>query len=215
MVSQGLDLVIAALRSIPPSLFYVLLFAGFVAEGTALPFVHIPTVVMFLASAVLISTGKLSLAGAILVASAGSTVGALITYWIGRGLAPDRRARRRRVSTPLAQQAWAPPSKVSVVRKWVDRHGALLALAARWLGILRPPALLATGMARISPWKVGPALFLGSLSYCTLCQLLVLEFQSLSLRYLRRADLEMVLASALALALAWAGGIYLLRRARL
>jgi len=210
-----IDQIIAFLRSLPPGLFHALLFLGFVAEGTSLPFIHIPPLAMFLASAVLISPGKLSLLTTVLIATAGSTLGGLIAYRIGVKIAGHAQAGPVTTAILREERTWArEPHRLTMVQRWVERYGALLALASRWLGVLRPPALLATGMSRVNPYKVTLALALGSLSYCTFYQLLALQFQAVSLRLLRNTELELVLVSALILGLAWGASIYLLRRAR-
>lgn len=110
---------------------------------------------------------------------------------------------------------WTRPERVERVQALAARYGALLALAARWLGVLRPAALLGTGLAKVSPWKVLPALLVGSLLYCTVYQVAAQGLEALSLRLLGQVSLEWLLLSAVGLALAWGAGLYLLRRARL
>lgn len=205
---------------IPPGLYYALLFIAFVAEGTSFPLIHIPAMVMFLTSAYLVTLGKISLVAAILVAAAGSTAGGFVTYLLGGVMS----SRNGKAGETAGEAAVGPerslrgfltsPERLASVHRLAARYGALLALAARWLGILRPAALLGTGMARVSPWKVLPALFVGSLTYCTVYQLVAEGLEAISLRLLGQVDLELVLLSALGLALAWAGSLYLLRRCR-
>ncbi len=209
---------------------------------------HIPSIVMFLASAYLASVGKISLVTAILFSTLGSTIGGYITYWLGSrmstpglaapgGAAGDgdgeaagdgsgdqgaaggttgkvapvagrQRARR-------GHRFWTDPVRMARVNRLILRYGAFFALAARWLGVLRPAALLGTGMARVKPWKVLPALFVGSLVYCTFYQLVAEGLATASLHLLGQVDLEWVLVPAIGLALAWLAGVYLLRRIRL
>ena len=215
MAAPLIDSIILFLRILPPGLFYALLFLGFVAEGTSLPFFQIPTLAMFLASSVLISTGKLALLPAILIATTGSTLGAFIAYQIGAKIAGHGSPGRVTRAIIRDEPSWIRrPRLMPRVGKWVERYGALLALAARWLGVLRPPVLLATGMSRMNPVKVALAFFVGSLSYCTFFQLLALQFQAASLRVVRNADLELVLVAVLVLGLAWGAGIFILRQVR-
>jgi len=180
---------------------------------------------MFLASAYLVSAGRISLTAAILVATVGSTLGGFITYRFGSRMssgaedaAPDEssaRAAGKPVRAAKDPSFWTKPDRLRRVQRLVDRYGALFALTARWLGVLRPAALLATGMARISPWKVVPALFVGSLVYCAFYQLAAGGLETVSLRLLGRVDLPWLLLSALGLALVWAAGLLLLKRMRL
>ncbi len=200
---------------------------------------------LFLASAYLISAGKISMAAAILIATAGSTIGGYITYLLGSSLAPSAGAARvgggpRPVGPaeseaaarddgdasasglptgkrrpPLLGRFWTDPVRLGRVRKLVGRYGALLALLARWMGVLRPAALLGTGMARVKPWKVLPALFVGSLVYCAVYQLLAEAVAAVSLRLLGQVDAGWLLVPAVGLALAWLAGMLLLRRVRM
>lgn len=226
------------LELIPPGWYYAILLVAFIAEGTSFPLIHLPSAVMFMASAYLASAGKISIEAAIVVATLGSTIGGFITYLIGSRLAATqttdapagaadaaglpgaadaaglpgaaRRPRRSRLARYLAS-----PKRMAQVQKFVGRYGAFIALAARWLGVLRPAALLGTGMARVKPYKVIPGLLVGSLVYCIVYQLLAEGVASLSLRALSRIDVEWLLIPAIGLALAWLGGVFLLRRLRL
>jgi len=207
--------ILQALRMIPVTWYYVVLFLAFTAEGTSFPLVHIPSAVMFLASAHLIALGRISLETTVLVSAVGSAFGGFITYWVGTRMSVSGIDG---APTGLAGKAlgpWASPQRVARVRRWVTRYGALLALAARWLGVLRPPALLGTGMARVRAYKVAPALLLGSLVYCGVYQYLALEVRVFTFRLLRQIDPAFILASAVGLALAWVAAVYILRRVRL
>jgi membrane protein DedA with SNARE-associated domain len=201
--------------------YYAALFVAFVAEGTSFPLVHIPSIVMFLVSAYLVAAGNVSLAAVILVATAGSTVGGFITYWLAGRMAP--RSTEPAPATAAGATSvgehhvnfWTKPDRLARVRSFALRYGALLALASRWLGVLRPAALLGTGMAHVKPWKVLPALFVGSLTYCTAYQLGAQALQAVSIRLLREVETEWVLFYVVLLALVWAGGIYVIRKVRL
>jgi len=214
-----------ALESIPPLLYYSLLFICFVAEGTSFPLVHIPAIVMFLASAHLVASGQVSLAVVILVSAAGATLGAFLTHLVGVRMAlnaSDPKAASSDRKAAVAGEAPAPgsrllgvsPEQVDRVWAWLERYGALVAAAARWLGVLRPPILLGTGIARMSPWKVLPALAVGALSYCAFYQLVALEIRAVSFALLRSLEPEVVLLTVAGLAVAWAAAIFLLRRVR-
>lgn len=225
--------IVQALHLIPPAWYYTLLFVGFTAEGTSFPLLHVPAMVMFLATAYLVAAGRISLVAAILVATAGSVTGGFITYRLGLRMAARNgrggagRAKRGEAADGNGGSAvtgagaaapghrfWTAPERVERVRDLVTRYGAFLALAARWLGVFRPAALLGTGMAGVNPYKVVLALTLGSLVYCTFYQLAAMGLEALSLRLLGQVNLEIILASAIGLALAWLGGFYLLRRVR-
>ncbi len=218
LIGSWLSRLVEDLRLVPPGGYYAILFVAFVAEGTSFPLIHVPAAVMFLASAYLVSAGKISLLAAILVATAGSTAGGYITYLLGGRMAgPDQSGApgTAPVRLPGFLGHWAAPERLEKVQRFAARYGAFLALAARWLGILRPAALLGTGMARIRPWKVVPALFIGSLAYCTFYQLLAEGVAGVSLRLLGRIDVEWLIVPILGLALTWLAGVYILRRIRL
>lgn len=214
---------VGSLNLIPPGWYYLLLLAAFIAEGTSFPLIHIPSAVMFLASAYLAFSHRISLTAAILVASLGSAVGGYITYWLGTRMAPadgldqggPGGALKSRAARGGLAAFWVSPARLERVQQFVGRYGALIALAARWLGILRPAALLGTGLARVKPWKVMPALFLGSLLYCAFYQLLAEGLAAVSLRLLARVELQWLLIPVVGLGLAWLAGLYLIRRARL
>lgn len=212
--------VLQALRAIPPHWYYLLLLAAFTLEGTSFPLVAIPSAVMFLASAELIAAGRVSFVGAVMVSTLGSALGALITYWLGTRMAGPQVSATAGdpVTAQLAERArrhWAHPERTARVRRWVARYGALLALASRWLGVLRPTVLLGTGVARVSLWKVIPAFLAGSYLYCAVYQFLAVELRALSFKLLRELDPPEVLLTVVALALAWLAGILLFRRVRL
>ena len=197
-----------SLRLVPPGWYCAILFAAFVAEGTSFPLLHVPAIVMFLVSAYVVAAGKISLVTVIIVAALGSATGGFITYLLGTRLTtPEGKAR------PL--KFFTKPERLAQVQGFIARHGALFALTARWLGVLRPAALLGTGMAKVNPWKVVPALLVGSLVYCAVYQLVAEGLGAVSLRLLGEVSLKWILLSALGLALAWAGGLFLLRRIRL
>lgn len=209
-----------ALRAIPPHWYYLFLLAAFIAEGTSFPLIAIPSAVMFLASAELIAAGKVSYLAAVLVATVGSAMGGFLTYWLG-----TRLSRRSPAGSPdsgltgslteRARRHWGDPARTARVMRWVGRYGALLALVSRWLGVLRPPALLGTGLARVSVWKVVPALLAGSFLYCAVYQALAVELRTFSFRLLRSLEPHEVALTVGGLALAWLAAIIVFRRVRL
>jgi membrane protein DedA with SNARE-associated domain len=226
---HSLPEIIQRLLRLAPGWYYFILFGAFVAEGTSFPLVHVPSMIMFLASAYLVSAGRISLLAAVVVAAIGSTVGGFITYLLGSRMSSDPgETAPGSASGELAEPAtprhphparglrrWVSPDRLRRVHRLVNRYGALFALTARWLGVLRPAALLGTGLARVSPWKVVPALFAGSIVYCVVYQFVALGLEAVSLRLLGRVSLEWILLSALGLALVWSAGLLLFRKARL
>jgi len=226
--------IVKALESIPPSGYYVLIFIGFTTEGTSFPLIHIPAIVMFLASAHLIAVGHVPLTAVILVSAAGATLGALITHLVGvrmsrAGGSPAAAPRDTGEAARLGGGTGGPPGdaaapnrrflgisprQVDRVWGWLERYGALLAMAARWLGVLRPPILLGTGMAGISIWKVIPALALGALSYCAFYQFVALEMWNLSSTVLTHLGPETIILSAFGLTGVWGVTVYFLRRVK-
>ncbi len=195
---------------------------AFVAEGTSFPLVHVPSVVMFLATAYLVEAGRISLVTAIVVGTLGSATGGFITYRLG--VAMSGRPEGSGPGLPLREippgvtrkrgRFWTSPDRLARVTGLIARYGTLLALAARWLGVLRPAALLGTGLARLNPWKVAGGLILSSLLYCGFYQMVAVGVADLSAPLLDQVKIETALLAVLGLGLAWAAVLYLLRKLR-
>ncbi|MCL6580674.1 MAG: VTT domain-containing protein [Firmicutes bacterium] len=201
-----------------PGLWYALVFLAFLAEGTGIPFVHLPAVVLFLAVGYLVAVGRVSLVWAVAAAALGSTVGAYITYRVGARLKLGSAGQDGGPEPPdlggtaVAAHLLARREQLSRLESFVGRHGAWVALAARWLGLLRPAALLAMGAAGLRPVEVLPGLLIGSLAYCGLYQLLAAKVGRFALAYLSGTDPVWLAVSFAGLALVWAGGILLFRK---
>lgn len=201
-----------------PGLWYALIFLAFMAEGTGIPFVHLPAGVLFLAVGYLVAVGRVSLVWAVAAATLGSTVGAYITYRVGarlrRGSAGEERGREppELRETAIVARLLGRRKQLSRLESFVGRHGAWVALAARWLGLVRPAALLAMGATGLHPVEVLPGLMVGSLAYCGFYQLLAAKVGGLALAHLSGTDSVWMAVSFAGLALVWAGGILLYRK---
>lgn len=89
---------------------------------------------------------------AVLVATAGNSLGGVITYWMGAGAhLAFQRWRRPRPETSGAAGAVARPSnRQTRAQAWVDRFGAPILLLS-WLPVVGDPLCAVAGWLRL-PW---------------------------------------------------------------
>lgn len=111
------------------------------ALDALLPFMPSETTVVTVA--VLLGADWPKLALLVVVAAAGAFAGDCLSHWIGRRAGPPVIARLQRGEAGRARYAWA--------RTQVDRHGALLIVAGRYLPGGRVASGLATGSMGV-PW---------------------------------------------------------------
>ncbi|MDI6823399.1 MAG: VTT domain-containing protein [Bacillota bacterium] len=151
-----------------PSLTYLALFVGFALEGTSLP---VPAELICLVSGHNIALGLNSFWGSVLAATAGNAAGGLLAYGAGflageslrAGSRPGRLLGVNRVALERAEG-------------WFHRHGALTTFAARWVGFIRPAALLGAGAMRMPLGTYAVVGSLGSFTYCLVWQYLGWKF---------------------------------------
>lgn len=128
-----------ALIQAPPAAVYVALFALLVVEGTGMPLV--PYEPAFLAAGMLIRAGRMSLPLALAVGALGNLLGNLIGYHLGRA--------GGRLMARYGPLLGVTPARLAVVEGWFHRYGALTNFVGRFFGVIRTPAILGAGMARI------------------------------------------------------------------
>lgn len=150
----------AAAAALGPGCVYAALALLLLVEGAGVPLV--PFEPVFLAAGLLIAAGRMSLAGATLVAAAANLAGNVLGYLVGRAAG---HLLRRRSLCGLTPQRWA------AAERWLERYGALAAFIGRFFGLLRTPAILAAGAARYdllryTVWSAAGAL-LWSLAWLT------------------------------------------------
>jgi membrane protein DedA with SNARE-associated domain len=103
----------------------------------------IPSEAVLGAAGVLINAGRMSLVPVILWATAGSVVGALILYSIGRALGP-RRSHAFLDRLPLVET-----SDVDKTFEWFERHGRSAVFFGRMVPIVRSFVSVPAGVVRM------------------------------------------------------------------
>lgn len=143
------------LGSLQPSHLYAALFLLLLVEGVGVPFV--PFEPAFLAAGLMIATGRMSLLAATLVGAAGNLAGNLIGYRLGRDAA-----------RLLANRPWLGVDlrRLREVERWFHRYGALTTFIARFFGLIRTPAILGAGLARMNFWSYLVWSALGGTLWC-------------------------------------------------
>ncbi len=129
-----------ALTQAPPGVVYAALFVLLVVEGTGMPLV--PYEPAFLAAGILIHAGRMSLPLALAVGALGNLIGNLIGYHLGR-------TGGRRLVARYGHILGVSPARLATVERWFDRYGALTNFAGRFIGVIRTPAILGAGLARM------------------------------------------------------------------
>lgn len=168
LVSQSLRQAFAAL---PRKYAYGALVGVLLFEGTGLPLV--PFEPLFVATAVLIASGRLDLWLVVVTAAGGDLVGNVLGYGLGRSvgqLVVDRFGPRVGLSE----------ERLASVRRWFWHFGGRTLLVARFFGPIRTPAILLAGLSRM---PIGTYIF-----WCALADVLwVLCWQVAILRFGRLA----------------------------
>ncbi|MEW6546514.1 MAG: DedA family protein [Bacillota bacterium] len=141
-----------------PSLTYLALFVGFALEGTSLP---VPAELLCLVSGHYLSLGRMSFWGSVLVATAGNSAGGLLAYAAGY-----RAGEGLRRGSRLGRLLGVNREAMERAENWFRRYGAITTFCARWLGFIRPAALLGAGAMRL---PLGAYTFVGSLGSFTYC----------------------------------------------
>ncbi len=132
----------AWIEALPPGLAYVMILAVAYGENIAPP---VPGDVLIVFAGYLVSIGRLEVVPAAALAIVGGTLGYMTMYAVGRSIEgalmdPDR-------------FRWIPKKRLSKALEWVGRWGYLVVAANRFLSGLRSVIALATGMAKLGPWK--------------------------------------------------------------
>ena len=106
-------------------------------------FPPLPSEVVLPLAGFLAGQGKLSLAAVLVAATVGSVVGALVLYWAGAALGPDR-MRRIAERLPLMDA-----DDVDRAQAWFDRHGRTAVLFGRLVPGVRSLVSIPAGIARM------------------------------------------------------------------
>ncbi|MGU3435941.1 DedA family protein [Actinomycetes bacterium M1A6_2h] len=127
------------LGSIPPIAIYVVIAALVFGESAALLGMVLPGEPALIAGGTLAATGQVSLASVIVTATVGAVAGDAVGFVVGRTFGPSLRVGK--IGGWVGEPRWVRSERA------MDRHGALLVLGARWVGILRSIAPPVAGMS--------------------------------------------------------------------
>ncbi|MGC8465965.1 MAG: DedA family protein [Acidimicrobiales bacterium] len=131
------------------------IFILMVGESAALP---IPSELVMTFAGYLASTGKLSIAGAILAGTLGNLVGSYITWIIGRYLG-------RAVIVRLGKFVLLRDEDLARAERWFERRGDRAVLIGRVLPVIRTFVSLPAGAAEMPLLRFGIFTFLGSIPF--------------------------------------------------
>lgn len=121
-------------------------------------FPPIPSEVVLPLAGFQVSRGLLSFGGALIAATVGSLVGALVLYALGRGGGRPlilRNARLLRIT----------PQRLERAEDWFDRHGAWVVLLGRLIPGARSVVSVPAGLACMPLWRFVGLTTLGSLAW--------------------------------------------------
>ncbi len=136
---------------------YVALVLFTIAEAACIP---IPSEVTLGFAGYLASTGKLELAGVIVLAVAGELAGSFIAYAVGR-------TGGRALVDRLGRYVLLTKSDVDRAERWFGRFGEPTVLVARILPVVRTFVSLPAGVAEMNVVRFGVFTFIGSGAWCS------------------------------------------------
>ncbi|HEX7187969.1 MAG TPA: DedA family protein [Actinomycetes bacterium] len=129
-------------------------------------FPPLPSEVVLPLAGFLAGQGKLSLLAVLVAATAGSVLGAVLLYWAGAALGPER-LRRLAARTPLMGA-----DDVDRAQDWFDRHGRTAVLVGRLVPGVRSLISIPAGVARMPLVPFLAYTTIGSTAYNTVLVLL-------------------------------------------
>ncbi|MFT4013427.1 MAG: DedA family protein [Paracoccus sp. (in: a-proteobacteria)] len=135
---------------------YLGVFLLMVAEHVFPP---IPSEVIMPLAGFLAARGDLSLWLTILIGTAGSVLGTMIWYWIGRAFGE---ARLKRIAARHGRLLTLSPSDIDNARTWFNRHGAAAVFFGRMIPAIRTLISVPAGLSDLPFWKFLAFTVLGS-----------------------------------------------------
>ena len=174
-----------------------------VALETVFP--PIPSEVVLPVAGLLSGQGRMSLVMAVVGATAGSVVGALVLYWAGARLGSER-LHRLAERMPLLDG-----SDVDRAEGWFDRHGGTAVLLGRGVPVVRSLVSIPAGVERMSLPRFVAYTALGSAVYNGA---LVGAGHLLGSRWTRIGEYSDVINAVILGAFAIAIGVFVRRRLR-
>lgn len=131
----------AMVTGIPPGYGYLALFLILIVEGVGFPWV--PYQPVFLAVALSIKAGGAELLPAVAIASAGNLLGNVMGYWAGY-------SGGRHLTLRYGHFVGVRARELVAAERWFTRWGGMAAFAARFIGLIRTPTIIAAGVTRMN-----------------------------------------------------------------
>lgn len=134
-------------------------------------FPPIPSEVIMPLAGFLAGRGDLSLTLTVLVGTAGSVLGTLFWYYIGKAIGE---ARLKRFAARHGRLLTLAPSDIDNANRWFERHGAAAVFFGRMIPAIRTLISVPAGLSSMPFWKflvytvLGSALWTGILTFAGL-----------------------------------------------
>ncbi|UXU73887.1 MULTISPECIES: DedA family protein [unclassified Paracoccus (in: a-proteobacteria)] len=147
---------------------YLGVFLLMVAENLFPP---IPSEVIMPLAGFLAGRGDLSLSLTVIVGTAGSVLGTLTWYYVGKAIGE---ARLKRWAARHGRLLTVSPADIDNARAWFDRHGAAAVFFGRMIPAIRTLISVPAGLSAMPFWRflaytvLGSALWTGVLTFAGL-----------------------------------------------
>lgn len=125
-------------------------------------FPPVPSEVILPLAGFMVGRGDFSFIPTLIVATAGTLLGALIVYGIGRWLGEDR---VRRLVGRYGKYILLSEDDVDRGRDWFERHGAIAVVVARFVPGVRSVISIPAGIEKMSLWKFTGYTLIGSTAW--------------------------------------------------
>ena len=131
-------------------------------------FPPIPSELIMPLAGYLVSEGKMTLAGAVAAGTAGSVLGALVLYWLGRWLGEER---LKNFADRHGRWLTLSRSEIERASEWFRRHGGWAVFVCRLIPGLRSLISIPAGINGMNVWRfllytvLGTAVWTGALVY--------------------------------------------------
>ena len=132
------------------------LFALMVADNIGVP---LPSEVPLLLAGVFVSEGDMAYPAAVAVAAAGSVIGSLIAYGLGR-------TAGRAVALRWGRFVLISPDDVDRAERWFDKRGDLAVLLCRMVPLARTIISIPAGILEMKIWRFTLFTAIGSTLWC-------------------------------------------------
>ncbi|MGA9776039.1 MAG: DedA family protein [Candidatus Dormiibacterota bacterium] len=157
MAELAVSQILTQLTHLPPLGVYAFVMLWLAGESVGLP---LPDEAVLLTLGFLAHRGSVSLVPLVLCATAGSAIGAAVSYQIGYALG-------RPVVIRISGRVGISPEKLDQAATWVRLRGGIGVFLTRVVPFARNLASYAAGIAAIPPRVFYPAMLLGALVWCS------------------------------------------------